>query len=200
VVLVAGEGTLLYLLSGPIHEMSLAPDVRVRVLTRDRDGIVSALESGEAHLGVVPLDAVPDRLDATLLRTVGMKVVFAKGHPLARKRRLRLRDLAGQRLILPPADRPHRQMVARALASANVPWELAVEAAGWELMLRFARLGIGLAIVNDICSVPRGAVSRPLRELPGLRYMVAHTAGRPLPEPASALRRRIIEAFRSHAP
>lgn len=197
VVLAAGEGTVLYVLSGALRELSARRDVRLRVLTRDRDGIVAALETGEAHLGVAPLEVVPERLEATPLRKVGMKVVLSSGHPLSRKRRLRLADLAGQRLILPPPDRPHRQLVARTLASAGIPWELAVEASGWEVMLAFARLGVGLAIVNDICRVPRGAVARPLREFPGLRYCVAQLAGRTLPESARTFRQRIVEAFRT---
>jgi DNA-binding transcriptional LysR family regulator len=200
VVLAAGEGTLLYALSGAIRDVAATRDVRLRVLTRDRDGILRALESGETHLGVLPLEVVPDWLDATALRKVGMKVVMPAGHRLARKRRLRLVDLAGERLIVPPPERPHRQLVARALASAGVAWELAVEASGWEVMLTFAKLGVGLAIVNDICSVPRGAVARSLHELPSLDYYVAQRVGRTLEAPAALLRQRVITAFRGLRP
>jgi DNA-binding transcriptional LysR family regulator len=38
-------------------------------------------------------------------------------------------------------------------------WSVAVEATGWELMLQFARVGLGIAVVNDFCTVPRGLSS-----------------------------------------
>jgi DNA-binding transcriptional LysR family regulator len=45
-----------------------------------------------------------------------------------------------------------------------------VEANGWELMMRFAELGMGLAIVNDFCEPPRGTVKRKLVGLPSVQY------------------------------
>src|SRR5512138_1641429 len=51
VVLAAGQGTLLYCLGPTIAEYAARADVHLRVLTRDRDGIVAALLDGEAQLG-----------------------------------------------------------------------------------------------------------------------------------------------------
>jgi DNA-binding transcriptional LysR family regulator len=195
VVLAAGEGTLLYLLGEAIRKAARLPGVNLRVLTRDREGTLAALGSGETHLGVTTLDVVPEGLSATLLRRAGMLLVMPRGHRLAGKRRVGLADLAGERLILPPAARPHRQQVARALASAGVAWELALEATGWEVMLHYASLGVGLAIVNDTCRLPRGAVARPLPALPALQYYVLHKARLGLAPPAEALRALIVEAF-----
>jgi DNA-binding transcriptional LysR family regulator len=91
-------------------------------------------------------------------------------HPLARKRRLKLSDLAGSRLVVPTADKPHRQMLSAALQSSGVDWEVAVEASGWELMLHFVKLGMGIAVVNSVCAIPRGLLTRPLPELPKVHY------------------------------
>jgi DNA-binding transcriptional LysR family regulator len=195
VVLAAGEGILLYGLSAAIRKTAQLPGVKVQVLTRDRDSTLAALATAEAHVGVTALEVVPDGLEATPLRRVGMVLVLPAGHKLARKRRVRLADLAGERLIVPPAHRPHRQMLARALASAGVAWEVALEASGWEVMLHYAALGVGLAIVNDICRIPRGAVARPLPELPALSYYVLHRRHLGLSAPAQALRAQIIETL-----
>ena len=64
-------------------------------------------------------------------------------HPLARKRAVRLRDLHGKRLIVPPPGAPFREALARALEAQSVAWESAVEAQGSELFAHFARLGPG---------------------------------------------------------
>jgi DNA-binding transcriptional LysR family regulator len=173
-VLAAGEGTLLYVLGDAIRSISARRDVDLRVLTRDRDGVLDALETGAAQVGVTALAAPPDRFHAIRARTAGMSLVVRRDHPLARKRRVRLADLEGARLIVPPPGRPHREQVERALTAAGVAWERGVEANGWPVMLQYASMGIGLAIVNDICPVPRGCVARPLTELAPLTYFVLH--------------------------
>ena len=79
-----------------------------------------------------------------------------RGHRLARAARVHLRDLAGERLIVPPPEARHRQTLTRVLGAAGIDWEIALEASGWPLMLEYTRLGVGLAIVNDICRLPAG--------------------------------------------
>jgi DNA-binding transcriptional LysR family regulator len=195
VVLAAGEGALLYALGPALRESARWPDMKLRVLTRDRDGTLAALASAEAHLGVTAIDTVPEHFSATLLRRVGMVLVVPRAHRLARKTRLRLADLANERLILPPAGRPHRELVARALASAGVEWELALEAGGWEVMLQYVSLGIGLAVVNDFCRLPAGVTARPLPEIPAVRYHVLHRRQAALAPAAERLRQLIVEAF-----
>src|SRR5262249_61870972 len=117
-----------------------------------------------AHVGVASLAVLPDDLEARPLTEVGQSLVLPEAHPLAEKRRLRLADLAGARLVVPGPDRPHRVALTRALREAGVPWEVAVEANGWELMLRFVELGVGLAVVNACCrrgSSPARCTWRP---------------------------------------
>lgn len=58
------------------------------------------------------------------------------------------------------------------LQSAGVDWEIAVEANGWDLMLHFVELNMGLAVVNECCRIPRGLIARPLPELPSIPYHV----------------------------
>jgi DNA-binding transcriptional LysR family regulator len=199
VTLAAGEGTLLYNLGPAIRKAAQLPGVKLRVLTRDREGTLAALASAEAHLGVTALEVVPDDLEARLLRRAGMRLVMPPGHPLTRKRRVKLAELQGERLIVPPPGHRHRQVIARALESAGVGWEVALEANGWELMLHYAALGMGLAIVNDTCRIPRSAQSRPLAGIPSVSYHVLHGRRIGLSEPAQVVRRLIIEAFSDHS-
>jgi DNA-binding transcriptional LysR family regulator len=195
VVLAAGEGALLYALGPAIRKAARSPGVRLGVLTRDREGTLAALATAEANLGVTALEVVPETLEATLLRRAGMLLVMPRSHRLNRKRRVRLADLAGERMIVPPPNRPHRLLIAHALEAAGVPWEGAFEAGGWELMLHYAAEGVGLAIVNDICRIPRGAVARPLPELPSLSYYLLHGRRAGLSPAAEELKRSIVDTF-----
>jgi DNA-binding transcriptional LysR family regulator len=79
-------------------------------------------------------------------------------------------------------------MLAALLRSAAVPWEVALEANGWELMLSFVAMGAGAAVVNACCRMPAGVVPVALPELPVLRYHCFHLRGLPKETPASHLR------------
>jgi DNA-binding transcriptional LysR family regulator len=194
-VLAAGEGTLLYVLGPSLHAHAVR-GARLRILTRDRDGTIEALATREAHLGVAALEVVPDGLRATRLRRAGMVLAMPRGHRLARAGRIHLRDLAGERLIVPPPEARHRQTLTRVFGAAGIDWEIALEASGWPLMLEYTRLGVGLAIVNDICRLPTGTTSVPIPELPAIDYYLLESAGRRRAAPVESLRAVIVEAFR----
>ena len=194
-VLAAGEGTLLYVL-GAALQAHAAQGARLRILTRDRHGTLEALATREAHLGVAALEVVPDGVRATSLRRAGMVLAMRRGHRLARAARVHLRDLTGERLIVPPPEARHRQTLARVLGAAGIDWEIALEATGWPLMLEYTRLGAGLAIVNDICRLPAGTVAVPIPELPAIDYYLLESVGRRRAASVESLRAVIIEAFK----
>ena len=177
VVLAAGEGSYLYLLDDAVRRFAHESKAPLRLLTRDASGVVEDVRAGRAHLGVAVLDAPLEGLRRELVSRVGQVVVVPRRHPLARRRRVHLQDLRGARLIVPPADRPHRLALGRALQSAGVEWEVAVEATGWPLTLHFVSLGLGLAIVNELCRLPKELVARPLVGLPEVHYFVVHRPG-----------------------
>ena len=192
VVLAAGEGTFLHLLSEPLRAFQRTKNVTLRVLTLDRERALSAVQLGEAHLAVTVIDDVPHDIVSRRVAKVGAAVVVPKNHPLARKRSVSVRDLRDEALIVPPAGRPLRATLARAWAAADQTWSPAVEANGWELMMRFAELGLGVAIVNDFCSPPRGTVRRPLTGLPTVQYQLLRLRNRQFSSGALALEAAII--------
>jgi len=188
VVLAAGEGTFLHLLSEPLRAFQRS-HTKLRVLTRDREQALGAIQLGEAHLAVTVIDDVPPEVISRRLAKVGAAVVVPKNHPLARKRSVSIRDLRDEPLIAPSAGRPLRASLAQAWAAAGQAWSPAVEANGWELMMRFAEIGLGIAIVNDFCSPPRGTVRRPLSGLPAVQYQLLRLRHR---QPSPAV--RMLEA------
>jgi LysR family transcriptional regulator, low CO2-responsive transcriptional regulator len=196
VTLAAGTGAFLYLLGPGIRDFMASSPARLRLLHRDRTGTVEAVRRGEAHLGVAAFDAVPDDLDAEPLTRVPQVLVVPKRHRLARKRQVKLVDLNGERLIVPPVGSPQRATLSQALDSAEVQWRVAVEATGWELVLRFAELGVGLAIVNGCCRIPPGLVSRSLPELPRVSYYLVERRASQLSEAAAQLRRALRSTLR----
>jgi DNA-binding transcriptional LysR family regulator len=188
VTLAAGEGAYLYLLGPGIREFQQEAQRPLQLLTADRDYAVAAVLSGKAQLGVAPLDSTPEALQCTLLSTVGQVLAVPREHRLATRTRLKLADLAGERLVVPPKGKPHREMLGALLQSGRIPWHVALEANGWELMLSFVAMGAGLAVVNACCRMPEGVVAIALPELPPLRYQCFHLRGMAKSSPAGRLR------------
>jgi DNA-binding transcriptional LysR family regulator len=179
VTLAAGEGAYLYLLGKALSQFSgPGASPHLQLLTRNRDESIQAVRAGQAQLGIAPLGTVPADLHAVRLTVVGQLLVVPRAHALASRKSVRLRDLKGAQLIVPPAGKPHRELLGRLLQAESVSWQPSLEANGWELMLRFAQLGFGLTVVNACCSIPKGLVGIPLNGYPPLEYHVFHSADR----------------------
>ena len=191
-VLAAGSGAYLYLLGPAISDFIGKGRYPLKLLTGDRDRTLALVTSGEAHLGVAALGGLPAGLESEPLTEVGQVLAMPKDHPLARRRRIALQDLESTALVVPPPDRPHRMMLNHRLMDAGVTWQVAVEAGGWDLMLHFVGLGVGLAVVNGCCRLPLGLVAKPLPELPPVRYQVIARPSVPAHAGAAALKSRLL--------
>jgi DNA-binding transcriptional LysR family regulator len=199
VTLAAGEGAFLYLL-GPALSRFSAEGTSLRLLTLGAPSACEAVRAGDAQLAVGVIDLVPSGLVAKDVLRTPLCVALPRRHRLARRRSVRLADLAGERLVLPPAGRSHRDFIGRAIARLGHEVAPPIEADGWPLMLQFAALGLGLAVVNGICAAPRGVVLRPLPELGTVCYRLVMRRGAELPPAAERLAARILELGRSAPP
>jgi DNA-binding transcriptional LysR family regulator len=192
VVLAAGAGALLYVIGEALRAFTRQRKARLELLTVDAPAAVEAVRSGLAHVGVGAMSSDPRGLEVRTVTTVGQVLVLRRDHPLARRRLVSLAQLAGERLVLPPEGRPHRSMIENALHARGVSVTLGAVAGGWELAMKLVELGFGLAVVNGSCRTPRGLVTRPLRELPTVRY-VAFTRPRPRADAERLLRLLVAE-------
>lgn len=169
--LAAGEGAYLYLLGDAVHP-------GIRLINGDRARTLTAVRTGRADLGVAVLDVLPADIEAIHLASYPQVLVMPDDHPLTAKTHLTLADLADAALIVPPPTGPHRITLERALRAAEVPWSLAVEAEGWPLMLHFASLRVGLAVVNGCVPPPPGLTGREIIDVPAVPYYALHLPGR----------------------
>lgn len=197
VVLAAGEGSYLYLLVEPLRSFSRRATLSLSLLTMNREAVLDAVQSGKAQLGVASLETIPSGIKSHLLYKADQVLVMPRKHELAAKKKIQLKDLDGQALIVPSADRPHRQVLSLLLQNAGVDWQVAIEANGWELMLKFVQLGFGLAVVNSSCTIPQGLVSRKLIELPQIHYHLFHLKGEALSGAPKLLKDELIDYFSS---
>ncbi|MEV4351156.1 LysR family transcriptional regulator [Actinoplanes sp. NPDC049596] len=172
VVLAAGQGAYLYLLGDTIRTaLATTP---LRLINCDHRQMLAAIRNGQAHVGVSVLDVLPPDLSVRELATFPQMLFVPAGHRLARRRSVRMRDLAGESLVVPPQHRPQRAMLEQALRVAGAAWTVAVEAEGWPLITHFVALGAGLAIVNGCVPPPPGLAALRVADLPPVTYHVVH--------------------------
>lgn len=169
VVLASGQGAFLYLLGDAIRAF---PKDRwpLRLLAMSGPETLDAVRDARADIGVAVLESPPDDLTTRRLRRVGQQVVVPHTHRLAGRTEVAPEDLDGEALVVAPRGSPHRTLIGHALAAADARWTVAVEATGWELMLRFTRYGLGITVINDFCPVPSGFVGLPLSWVPAVSY------------------------------
>ena len=165
-----GEGALGSIVEDGLRALSKRDRQRLRLVTADAGLSVELVHRGQADLGVAVLDELPSSLEQLSICTIGQKLVVPIDHDLATRKRITLADLEGERLIVPPAGRPHRMMVASALRGANVRWEPAVEVSSWNTMVRLVALGFGVGIVNENVRLTKGTVAIALPMLPSVEY------------------------------
>lgn len=88
---------------------------------------------------------------------------------------------------------PAPRIFCRCCSMAPTNWEVAVEASGWELMVQFVSLGVGVAVVNACSNIPRTLVAIPLAELPAIRFYVFHLKGQTVEGELARLRTLLLE-------
>jgi DNA-binding transcriptional LysR family regulator len=177
----AGRGTFRWVIAEAVREASAAGR-QVRVITADRDGSLAALAAGRADVAVIGYDPPPRHVGSVQLAGFPQVLMVDSAHPLAGRGHVRLADLDGLDLVVPPADRPHRRTLERALLDARVSWRPVAEADGWDLLVHFAALGIGATVVNGCVPAPEGLTAVPVADLPPVRYWAAWRRQR-YPEP-----------------
>jgi len=168
----AGRAALRWVISGPLQAIARSGR-SVHILTANREAALAALAGGQADLAITAADPPPAPLAAKEIASYPQVLVVPTRHPLAQRSRVRLSDLAGLDLLVPPAGRPHRRALDQALAGAGVDWRVAAEVDGWDLLVHFAALGLGATVVNGCVAVPSRLRTIPISDLPAVRYWAA---------------------------
>ncbi|HMK95931.1 MAG TPA: substrate-binding domain-containing protein, partial [Acidimicrobiales bacterium] len=193
--LAAGEGAHRYVL-GPAVSLLISRGVRLRLLSTDRDETLAAVREGRANLGVTVAGALPAGLKNLDLATYPQVAVLPSGHHLGRRRSLRVADLLGETMIVPPPGRPQREALGEAWRRAGAGIVVGAEAEGWAQVLYFASLGAGIGVVNGCVGAVPGTVTRPVRDLPAVAYCAVFRKA----EEGSPGLRSVLESLQASLP
>lgn len=148
----AGSSTILYLLPKIVAAFRAAqPQVRLSLHNVTGAGGLDLLRSDAVDLAVGSMLDVPNDLSYAPVYSFEPMLITPLDHPLAGKADLGLQDLSPYGLILPPQRLTTYRMVDLVFQQNRVPYTVALEVGGWEVIKQYVAMGLGISIVTSIC-------------------------------------------------
>jgi DNA-binding transcriptional LysR family regulator len=145
---IPGEHLLPTLLSGFGEKH---PHIRVRATVSDSTGVMAQVERGEVSLGLVGRKADSSHIESRFLARDRMVLVVPRGHALAGRKKVSVKQLCGHALVLREAGSGLRhcfekslERAGRSLADLRVALELGSNEAIKEAVTR----GLGVAVLS----------------------------------------------------
>ena len=165
------------------------PEIDLQIEEMAAEDVAAAVLDGRADLGVLnegrdlaPLATIPLGNDIFCL-------VCPQGHPLARKRAPRWRDLEGQDMVMLDARTGSRALIDAVLRDQGVSVRPVQEMSRPEAVAALVAAGMGIAVLPELAAptaADRVLVTRRLSEPEAFRRMVLiHAPGRTLEGPAA---------------
>jgi DNA-binding transcriptional LysR family regulator len=165
----------------------------VRLVPRPAEGgsaeLTRDVADGKLDLAFAGLPAgYPKGLDVRILAAEQMLLACPPDHPLARRRRVALSELDGERFVDYPPGWGIRASVDRLFADAGLHREIAVEVGDIPTVSELVRAGFGFAFVSpSTVPDPRRLVLRPVRPHPEFTVSLVTSTTRPPSAAARAL-------------
>jgi DNA-binding transcriptional LysR family regulator len=125
------------------------PSIEVRIREGRQFEIVEDVRGGVADFGIGYVNTLPDVLQATMLRKEPLYAVVPLTHPLAEKKRprVRLAELRDEPLVTPPSDTYLRRLIDGAATAAGFSLRYAVTVERLLSVINHVRAGVGIAIL-----------------------------------------------------
>jgi len=148
----AGESTLLYILPEITKRFCARfPHVTVRLHNVTGHDGMAKLRADEVDFAVGSMLDVPEDLTYHPIHDYTPTLITAPEHPLAERETISLEDISPYGLILPPRHLATWRVVELVFQQHKVPYQVQMEAGGWEVIKRYVANNLGVSIVTSIC-------------------------------------------------
>lgn len=127
------------------------PHIHVRAAVSDSMAVIAQVERGEVSLGLVGRKTDDAHLDFRFLAKDRLILVVAPNHPLAKRKRIRVQQLAHQRLVLREVGSGSRHCFEKSLDRAGRSvhdLDIALELGSNEAVKEAVIRGIGIAVLS----------------------------------------------------
>jgi DNA-binding transcriptional LysR family regulator len=187
----AGSSTIQYLLPELVRRYrEQYPAVQLQLANvTGKDGM-ALLRADEADFAVGSMLDVPNDIAWAPVYHYDPMLIMPLDHPLAQKENVTLEDLSPHGLILPPQRLSTYRLVDLVFQQRQVPYHVAIEVGGWDVIKEYVAMGLGISIVTGICITDadraRLAVRNMRQYFPQRSYGVVMRKGKFLSKEARA--------------
>lgn len=130
------------------------PGVKVSVSTGNSQDVLDRLLDYSADVGVLAQVTRDPRIVSVPYSDHPVVIFCASAHRFARRRSIRLAELAGEKLILRESGSTTRKSLEAALKAAKVEPEVVMEVASREIIREAVAQNVGVAAVSDVEYIP----------------------------------------------
>ena len=151
-VIAAGTSTIQYLLPDLVRRYrERFPAVQLQLANvTGKDGM-ALLRADDADFAVGSMLDVPNDIAWAPVHHYDPMLIMPPDHPLATRDRITLEDLSPYGLILPPQRLSTYRLVDLVFQQRQVPYHVAIEVGGWDVIKEYVAMGMGISIVTGIC-------------------------------------------------
>jgi DNA-binding transcriptional LysR family regulator len=126
------------------------PGVEISLLEDNSDRLVEGVRAGTVDLALIgTATAAPDGLEALTIISERLVVAVPAGHPLAKQRRVTLRDVVAHPIVCMPPGTGLRTVFDRACAAQGLRPAIALQASAADAIADLAARGLGVAVLSD---------------------------------------------------
>ncbi len=167
--------------------------INITVALHQRREIDSVLSTRRFDIGLVALPVPSARMQVQPFGRADIVCLVPRGHRLARRREIRVEDLAAEALIAIGSGTLLRERTEAAFQTLGLVPNFSITAETAELASRLVGEGLGIAVTHGYLALhgARGVVARPLHPAIGINYAFLVPTNRPLGEMALALQAEI---------
>lgn len=163
----------------------LHPEIQLVLLDRVQQDVLGSVRAGEVDFGVVIDPSAPDDLHCETILREPFCLVCRNDHPLAQRKSVAWRTLAGEKLVLLDHASGSRRLIDKALADQQAEVEVVQELGHPTTVFRMVEAGIGITVLPALALTGAELQGRALsvcRLTPSIdrRIMLVHRKHRAL--------------------
>jgi len=152
------------------------PNVELTILDRSQQDILDLIKNGDIDLGLVLESNVQKDLTAIRWKKVRTVLMTPIGHPLAKVKRVTLKQIGKYPLIVPPKNIRYRSDLEKRFQKLDIDHHIIMESSNVELSSLYVEMGLGISFATVVEDLPelkkRGLAFFPMDHLFKPDYIV----------------------------
>jgi DNA-binding transcriptional LysR family regulator len=134
--------------------INIFPNVELTILDRSQQDILDLIKNGDIDFGLVLESSVQTGLTALRWKKVRTVLMIPIGHPLAKVKRVTLKQIGKFPLILPPTNYKYRSNLEKRFQKLGIDYRIIMESSNVELSSMYVEMGLGVSFATIVKDLP----------------------------------------------